>query len=197
MKTLILCDFDGTLFKKDSFPLFIKFHHGILKLYFGYFIFSPLIILYYLNLFDGGKLKQKMFSYYFKNFTKTKLEQLGEQFCNKVLLKDELINKDLLKTLTELKNKGAEISIVSASLDIWIKPLSDHFNYTNICTEVNYINNIYQGDFLTKNCNNIEKKIRVMQRYDLSLYKEIIAYGDSNGDKYLMELATSKNWVKF
>ncbi|MDP1800549.1 MAG: HAD family hydrolase [Bacteroidota bacterium] len=197
MKTLILCDFDGTLIKKDSFPLFVKFHHGVLKLYFGYLLFSPIIILYYLNLFDGEKLKKKMFNYYFKDFTKIDLEKRGEQFCNKVLLKDELINSTLLNTLKDFKNDGAEICIVSASLNIWIKPFANHFNYEFLCTELNYNNDVYRGEFLTKNCNNIEKKIRVLQRYDLTLYNEIVAYGDSKGDKYLMELATSKNWIKF
>lgn len=195
MKALILCDFDGTLIKKDSFPLFIKFHHGVVKLYLGYFIFSPIIILYYLNLFDGEKLKKKMFNYFFKGFTKLALEETGEQFCKQVLLKDELINNPLLNTLKKFKTDGAEICIVSASLDVWIKPFADHLNYNFLCTELNYSNNIYLGEFLTKNCNNIEKKVRVLERYDLTLYSDIIAYGDSTGDKYLMEIATTKNWV--
>jgi HAD superfamily phosphoserine phosphatase-like hydrolase len=197
MKKLILCDFDGTLFKKDSFPLFIKFHCGALKLYFGYLLFSPLIILYYLNLFDGELLKKKMFNFYFKNSTETELEKKGELFVNEVLLKDELLNNSLLNTLQGYKKEGAEICIVSASLDIWIKPIATRFNYNFLCTELKYTNNIYLGEFLTKNCNNIEKKIRVQQHYDLDLFGEIIAFGDSKGDKYLMELATIKNWVKF
>lgn len=196
MKTLILCDFDGTLFKKDSFPLFIKFHHGAIKLYFGYLLFSPIIILYYLKIIDGEKLKKKMFNFYFKNSTKAELEKKGEQFLNTVLLNDELLNKALLNTLSDLKKKDTEICIVSASLDIWIRPFAKYFNYSFLCTELNYNNDTYEGDFLTKNCNHIEKKVRVQKHYDLGLYSEIIAFGDSKGDKYLMEIATVKNWVK-
>ncbi|MBL7910619.1 MAG: haloacid dehalogenase-like hydrolase [Bacteroidia bacterium] len=197
MKTLVLCDFDGTLFKKDSFPLFIKFYHGVLKLCFGYLLFSPLIILYYLKIFDGEKLKKKMFNFYFKNADKADLEKKGERFLNEALLKNNLLNNALLNTLNDLKKKGAEICIVSASLDVWIKPFANHFNYNFLCTELKYISDTYQGEFLTKNCNNIEKKTRVMQHYNLRLYDEIIAFGDSGGDKYLMEIATKKNWIKF
>lgn len=197
MKTLVLCDFDGTLIKKDSFPLFIKFHCGILKLFLGYFLFSPIIILYYLNLLDGETFKKKMFNFYFKNLKQEDLEKLGEQFCNQVLLKDTLINNALLTQLENFKKEGAEICIVSASINIWIRPFAFNFNYDHLCTELKYNNSIYQGEFLTKNCNNIEKKHRVLKHYNLDLYKDIIVFGDSNGDKYLMELGTVKNWIKF
>jgi len=45
------------------------------------------------------------------------------------------------------------------------------------------------GKFLSKNCYGIEKANKVKEAYNLSDYDYIYAYGDTRGDKELLELA--------
>ena len=46
------------------------------------------------------------------------------------------------------------------------------------------------GEFATPNCYGEQKAVRIRARYDLSNYAEIYAYGDSKGDRAMLELAT-------
>lgn len=48
-------DFDGTLTKKDTFLAFIEYAKGYGKTFWGFFLFSPILILMKLRLFPIGK----------------------------------------------------------------------------------------------------------------------------------------------
>jgi phosphatidylglycerophosphatase C len=69
-KKLLLLDFDGTITTKDTFPLFIKFDKGFLVYFAVFSLFSPLLILYKLKLVDGGRVKQSILSFLYKNYSK-------------------------------------------------------------------------------------------------------------------------------
>ncbi|MBK7669085.1 MAG: HAD-IB family phosphatase [Sphingobacteriaceae bacterium] len=86
--------------------------------------------------------------------------------------------------------QGHVISIVSASLDIWIRPFCEKHGIDYLCTEIEYVNGISTGKLLTPNCNGAEKAVRIKQRYNLTDYSSIIAYGNSSGDKAMFDLTT-------
>ncbi len=49
-----------------------------------------------------------------------------------------------------------------------------------------------------KNCNGREKVKRIKNEYDIESFDKIYAYGDSNGDKPMLEMADIKyfRWKK-
>ena len=51
-------------------------------------------------------------------------------------------------------------------------------------------NGYFTGKFATSNCNYQEKKKRIEEEIDLSFYDEVIAFGDTEGDKIMFSLAT-------
>ena len=53
------------------------------------------------------------------------------------------------------------------------------------------------GEFATPNCYGEQKAVRIRARYDLSNYAEIYAYGDSKGDRAMLELATHAFYKPF
>ena len=57
--------------------------------------------------------------------------------------------------------------------------------------------NIITGNFITKNCYGQEKVNRIKESYDLSKYDLIYAYGDSRGDKEMLELANNSFYKPF
>ncbi len=58
-------------------------------------------------------------------------------------------------------------------------------------------NGIVTGKFSTKNCYGIEKANRVQEVYNFDDYDHIYAYGDSRGDKELLELADESFYKPF
>ena len=104
----------------------------------------------------------------------------------------ESIKDDFIELITTHKLQQHDISIVSASPDIWINSFADKMGINAICTEVHFNNeNRFTGNFKTKNCVAIEKAIRIKQVHNLTLYSEIISYGNSADDAEMFKLATT------
>ncbi|MBP7807853.1 MAG: HAD-IB family phosphatase [Bacteroidia bacterium] len=194
-KTLVLFDFDGTLTKSDTFPQFIFFSQGYFKGIMGFIIFSPLIFLFFIKVLSGDTLKEKMISFYFMGQSKDVLRAKGESFIQN-LIKLEEFNTSLIQKLAKAKMEGSDVCIVSASLDIWIEPFCKKHGIEYLCTELNFINGISTGKLETPNCNRAEKAVRIKQKYNLSDYSKIIAYGNSSGDKAMFDLANETHLVK-
>lgn len=62
-------DFDGTLTTKDTLIEFIRFSKGRVRLFLGFLLFSPLLILMKLHLYPNWKAKQRVFSWFFKGMS--------------------------------------------------------------------------------------------------------------------------------
>ena len=63
---LALFDFDGTIYKADSFIDFIRFVKGDFKTLFGIIILAPMLIMYKLKFISNHAAKIKVFTYFFK-----------------------------------------------------------------------------------------------------------------------------------
>ncbi len=193
-KKLVLFDFDGTITTKDSFPLFFKFTFGGFKFYSGFLLFTPLFLLHKLKLYDGGKLKEAIQSFYLKGIEKSKIEKMGERLIQK-LIADNIIKKEFTNKIETYISDGAEVVVVSASPDLWIKPFCELYKIKYLCTELAYNESKFTGNFSTPNCNHNQKKVRILEKYSLEKYEAVIVYGNSKDDECMMELATEKIWV--
>jgi phosphatidylglycerophosphatase C len=194
-KIIAFFDFDGTITKRDTFIEFIKFCFGSYGLVTGLMLFSPVIALYKIGIIPNFKAKEMLFKYYFKNWTEV-------EFNNKCLLFTTEVLNGLIKTeaLHKLKwhlDGGHRIAIVSASVKNWIAPWCALYNIETIATEIDIQNAKLTGMFRTKNCYGKEKVKRIKESVNLQDYKTVYAYGDSNGDKEMLELANYKFYRAF
>lgn len=64
-----------------------------------------------------------------------------------------------------------------------------------ICTGTKIINGKYSGDYSTPDCSCEQKKIRILERYNLDQYQKIYAYGNSEEDLDMLSLADFKYMV--
>lgn len=189
-KTLLLLDFDGTITTKDTFPLFIKFDKGLMVFIGVFALFSPLLFLYKLKLYEGGKIKQQILSLLYKGELKQNLILKGEKFVEFLFLHN-IIKPIFLEKIKVAISNQHEVCIVSASPNIWIHSFSSRVDVKCICTELYYNeNNVFSGFFKTKNCVGVEKVIRIKEQYNVASFSEIIAYGNSNDDNEMFKLAT-------
>lgn len=188
-RTLVLFDFDGTITTGDTFPLFLMFAKGKPATALIFARYLPHIALYFVKLMDGETLKRNIFGKAFYDEKKERLEETGKAFVES-LYEKKIIKSDFLEKIRAHKKNGADVYVVSASIDVWVAEFCRRENIGCICTELDYTNDVFKGQFKTKNCNGAEKAVRIKQACDLSRFEKIIAFGNSSGDKEMFALST-------
>lgn len=187
-RSLHLCDFDGTLTRGDTLSRFLLFAVPWPRLVVG----SMVLIFKFLQLLASGKWsseagKAAVLSEFFKGKTSAAMEGLGNAFCRQKI--PGILRDRLLESLRLAKQKGDTVVIVSASLEVWLRPFCAQEGFDLLCTELAFQSGVFTGSFATPNCKGPEKARRIRETYDLTGYKKTIAYGDSRGDHEMFVLA--------
>ncbi len=186
MKTLILVDFDKTLYKKDSLIEFTKFYKGNFKFYIGIFFLSPFFILMKLGIISNQKTKESFLIYFFKNENYDDFKQKGDLFAKTKIQKN--INLSLLNKLKLLNSKENIIYLVTASCSEWISKWSTQYQIKIISTNLEVINNKITGKIVNKNCNGVEKVKRIKKEINLNHFDKIVVFGNGKGDYEMQQL---------
>ena len=189
MRKIYAFDFDGTLTTKDTLLEFIRFAKGSGQMFRGFLLFSPLLILMKLHLFTNWKVKQKIFSYFFKGMKIDDFNALCTRFAeqNKHLLRPTGIEK----VRQAIAEEHTTVLIISASIDNWVRPFFDEIDkkIQVLGTQIETKEGRLTGQFTTKNCYGEEKVNRLTALYPHREAYYLIAFGDSRGDKELLAFA--------
>ena len=192
MRKVYAFDFDGTLTTRDTLLEFIRYACGTKAFVLGFLRHAHLLVLMKLKLYPNWKAKQQVFSYFFKGMSLETFNALCQHFAanNRQLLRPKGI-----QTIEQAKAEGADVVIVSASIDNWVQPFFPQV--TVLGTQIEVKEGCLTGCFLTKNCYGREKVNRILALYsDCSDYY-LIAYGDSRGDKELLAIADESHYKPF
>lgn len=192
MKKIYAFDFDGTLTTRDSFLEFIRYVCGNWALCKGILRYSPLLVLMKLGLYPNWKAKQKVFAYFFKGMPLKDFAQQGRLFA---LDRQHLLRPQGVDMVKQAQAEDAEVLIVSASIDYWVQPFFPEVKVVG--TQVEVEEGCLTGRFLTKNCYGQEKVNRILALYPHRNEYELIAFGDSAGDKELLAFADEAHYKPF
>ncbi|QOW52625.1 MULTISPECIES: HAD-IB family phosphatase [Acinetobacter] len=186
-KTLALFDFDGTLYPHDSFSGFIFYalrkRHIVKR---GLQIL-PWIQAYYLNLYPAHRMRPKLYASMFKESNAEEILQLAQEYAATLITK---LDPALFNQLKQHQQLDHNVVLVSASVDLYLKPVCRYLNIDLICSEVEVKAGKITGFYQTPDCSNEQKKNRVLEKYNLDNYAEIYAYGNSEEDEEMLRLAT-------
>jgi phosphatidylglycerophosphatase C len=192
---LVMFDFDGTITKKDTLFSFTSFAVGRPKFIAGLvYLFFPLL-LNRINVLSAKRTKEIFLTYFFKNITIEEFNSKCVEFDKHVL--PSLIKRGALDIIESHQNKGNKIIIISASLENWIKPWASNYNIEVIATKPLIEENRLTGLIDGENINGEEKVKKIIDKFDLSSFQEIIGYGDSKGDLPMLALANKKFYRTF
>lgn len=201
---LHIFDFDGTLTSADTLLQFICHACGLRRMLWGFLLHAPLLVLMKLHLYDNGKTKQKIFAYFFRGMDIEHFNVLCQQFAYDSA---GLWRPAAKKEIDRLLHQNTDIIIVSASIDNWVAPffapwqdlLAQRPQQLRIVgTQIEVINERLTGRFLTPNCYGEEKVRRATEL--LSMPRDaydITAYGDSRGDRELLQWADHAHYRPF
>jgi len=192
---LALFDFDGTITSKDSLADFIQYAVGKPTYYMGLLGLSPMLAAYTLKLIPNHIAKEKLITHFFQDWDTNRFQKLAKQYSLEQI--DKIIRPKAIEKIKWHQEQSHKVVIVSASIECWLEAWCDKHNIDLISTRLEMRDNKLTGKFATKNCYGIEKANRVQETYDLSVCEYIYAYGDSQGDKELLELADESCYKPF
>ncbi|RUM62754.1 MAG: HAD-IB family hydrolase [Sulfurimonas sp.] len=193
--TLALFDFDGTITAKDSLEAFTIFARGAQRYYLGLLYLSPVLLLYKLKIIPNYRAKEIFLAHFFKGMSHREFSRLGREYALCGI--DKIVRKKALQTLKKHQQHGDTVVIVSASAQCWLEAWCRRNGIALIATTLAFPDGIFNGRLQSKNCYGIEKVNRLKARYDLKAFDTIYAYGDSEGDRELLALATHAFYKPF
>ncbi len=194
MKKLYLFDFDGTLTYQDTMFLFLKFYNP--QKYFWSFVkHIPLFILVKLHLANAERVKKSFIASILKGQRENTIAKKAQEFFNEFYPK--IIRKNALEFIKNIDKENTESLLVSASLDIWTKPFAEKFGMKLIATQAKFKDEVYTGQFITKNNNGQEKVSRIKKEIEGKKFDKIIAFGDTSGDKPMLSFAHESHYRFF
>lgn len=190
MANLALFDFDGTITTQDMFTFFLYYAVPPKQVKKISILFAPVIVGYRLRLISATMIRQILAKAAFGGRSVAELSHLGEQFAASVIPKS--LRPEMMERVAWHRNQGDDVVIVSASLSLYLKPWAILHNLDLICAELEEHDGFLSGRYLNSDCAGDEKANRVRERYELSKYANIFAYGDTKEDLELLKLANKK-----
>lgn len=195
-KRIIVSDFDGTLTTKDSMFEIIVYKQGLFGLALAMICLLPWLLLMMLKRYPKQRTKERLLYRCFKNMNE---KEFLEFCCAFALEKGGIIRKDLYNHLLREKKKGAEVIVITASPEIWVRAFLPE-EITVLGTRLNYENGLLQPHFSGKNCRGKEKVNRLFEYLpDIEKNRSeyyITAFGDSSGDASLIDFSDEGHWVR-
>ncbi|HUR11130.1 MAG TPA: HAD-IB family hydrolase [Flavitalea sp.] len=188
-------DFDGTITYRDTLLELIRFHAGNFSFYFGFILYAPLIVAMKLKLLSNQTAKEKVIGYFFGRMPLEKFDILCEAFAREAL--PSLVRNKASHEIRILQEKGAQVVVVSASPENWVKRWCDSTGVVCISSRLEISNDRLTGKLLGKNCHGDEKVSRIKEKFNLADYDEILCYGDTKGDYPMLQLGTIQFFKPF
>ncbi|HEV3221812.1 MAG TPA: HAD family hydrolase [Puia sp.] len=194
-KKIAFLDFDGTITTKDTLLEIIKFQKGNTSFYFGFLLHVHWLIAYKLNWLSNNLTKQKILNYFFAGMEESVFQEKCDFFAENII--PGLVRPGALSEITLLRARGFEIVVVSASAGNWIRKWTNNLSLQLVATELEVKNGLITGKIKGKNNHGEQKAMNIRELWNLNEYEEIYAYGDSPGDRPMMDLATKSFYKPF
>ena len=192
MKRIYAFDFDGTLTAADSLFLFLRYACGMSRFLLGMLIQSPFIIAAVLGFYDNGRAKERLFGWFFRGMPINAFDNLCQRFASS---HRHILRPLAVEAIKKAQAEGAEVLIVSASIENWVQPFFPSVRVVG--TQVEVENHILTGYFSTPNCHGREKVRRLLAVYPDRESYHLTAFGDSGGDRELLQMADEAHYKPF
>lgn len=195
METIVAFDFDGTITTRDTLPDFLVYTFGRGRFYRGIVCVFPWLAAYKMGILSSDCAKERLLSFFLKGYSEDQLAAAAQRYSRERL--PDILRGETMTLIREHREAGHRMLIVSASPENWIKPwaLEQGFDEV-IATRLDCREGVLTGMFGSANCCRAEKVKRLVaahpQRNEYVLY----AYGDSRGDRELLEFADFGTLIK-
>ncbi len=185
-RSLALFDFDGTITTRDTMLAFVVHCHGQVRTLLGLLWLSPMLALYSAKLIPNHRAKAILLRHFFGGVPKAQLEAWAATFADQI---DGWVRPAARERLRWHLDRGHDVFVVSASLDLWLTPWTTREHLKLVCTRGRFEAGCFTGELDGDNVHGPEKVRRILELLDPKGYARIYAYGDSSGDTEMLALA--------
>jgi HAD superfamily hydrolase (TIGR01490 family) len=192
MTDLALFDFDGTITDRDTFTPFLFSTVGARRLALGRVVLAPFVIAFRLHLLPSTAMRQIIVAFGLRGRAVAAVDAAGAVFAREQI--PAWVRPEARARLAWHKARGDRIVVVSASLAAYLRPWCAAEGLELICVELEERSGMLTGHYRGGDCSAHEKARRVRERYDLSQFATIYAYGDTVEDRELFALAHLKSY---
>jgi phosphatidylglycerophosphatase C len=188
-------DFDGTLTIKDSFTAFLAWRTAPLRRLTGFARLAPAALAYLVHR-DRGRLKAAAVREFLRGVPRAQLEAEARAFADAAGRR--LLRPDALRKWEDWRRNGATLAIVTASPTLVVQPFAQALSAdVLIGTELAFDGqDRVVGSFVGENCRGQQKADRLRDRFGADL-RLAAAYGDTSGDREMLELADERGYRLF
>lgn len=187
-KSIAFFDFDGTITTRDTMLELIRFKKGSYQYYKGMAFLSPLLAGVKAGLVDAQQGKERLMGHFWGGTEIADFHALCEEFCENKL--PRILRPGALQKISEYKDQGMEVVVVSASAAQWVEPWTKKMKLSLISSKLKEDGLRISGKLEGLNCNGDQKVIRIREAYNLENYNSIYCFGDTKGDLPMLALAT-------
>ena len=192
---LALFDFDGTITRRDSLLDFIRFYHGRPRCYCGLIRLLPMLVRFKLGMMANWQAKERMLIHFFAGEPVDTFRQKGNDYAQQRI--PQIVKGSAWQRIEELRQRSADIYVVSASAEDWLRAWCDQWGLKLVATRLEVREGRISGRIAGRNCHGPEKVRRIREVIDLSRYDEIYGYGDSTGDREMLALTQFPHYRVF
>ena len=185
--TIAAFDFDGTITQTDSMFGFVRYVSGKWRYRLGLIWLGPLFIKYRYKWITPHRAKEVFLSHYLGGKTDEELKTLGEKFSREIIPK--ILRPKAIEKLRWHQQEGHRCFVVTASMAYWIKPWALENGLEFVGTRHEVANGVFTGKIDGKNCAGPEKVNRLLEILGNQEIEKSYAYGDTSGDKEMLEWA--------
>jgi phosphatidylglycerophosphatase C len=187
---LALFDFDGTITVKDTYTGFIRLVVRPVRKVIGGAMLTPVILANRAGLMSDVTARPIVARVAFGGDAEARARRVGEAYAADVL--PALVRPVALERIAWHRERGDRIVVVSASLDLYLDPWCRANGVEVICTRLEVKRGRLTGRCIDGDCSGDEKARRIRAQIDCSRYETVYAYGDTEEDRPMLELADKR-----
>ncbi len=187
--SIAVFDFDGTLYRKDTFIAFCLFVYKKHPWRMRFFPLQCLAAAIYLFKLIPILTFKSLFLRFISGWDKEVLEKQIAAFWSSQSAID--FNNNIVQSMRELQNQNIVCICISASPALFIQPICDQWGIEVLGSEIAQRNNNWIFEF---NCRGKNKVKALKEKYpNAELH---VVFSDNKDDVHLFALAQKSFWVK-
>lgn len=184
---LALFDFDGTITVKETIPDFMRAAVRPHRVWLGSLFLMPFVLGYKARLVSGTMVRAVLCRVGFWRIPTQELEAHGKRFAREVL--PTTLRAQAMERIAWHKRRGDTVVVVSGGLDLYLSHWCREHGIELLCSVLEQREGRFTGRYLGRQCVHDEKARLVQERFALSTFSRVYAYGDTPEDRALLALA--------
>lgn len=187
---LALFDYDGTITTGDTFTPFLRYAIPTWRAVAGGLVLTPVLVAHRVRWISTPQTRPLVVRVGFQAVRASVLREVGRRYASEVL--PTVVRPEAVERLQWHQRQGDTIAVVSAGLDVYLRPWCDDQGIMLICTELEERRGRMTGRYRQGDCSGTKKAERIRSVFDLGRFDTVYAYGDSVEDRQMLALASRR-----